>query len=77
MFVTPKAGIAIILLLAAGSLYGVSCRKSFTCSCTYTDTGVPQSISIPLHQTKADAQTICEGYTRQYAIYPDAECRLQ
>lgn len=71
------------LIIACGvvamSVFATSCKKDYTCSCTYTDVmGNEQSPEVPIENAKkSDAEDTCneaeDGYN---AVGTDASCSL-
>ncbi len=56
------APIAMVALIGALSL--TSCKKNYTCDCTYSVSGVSQTYSWQTGKVKkSDAKAACEGYT--------------
>ncbi|MBS1686690.1 MAG: hypothetical protein JSS76_18265 [Bacteroidetes bacterium] len=38
-----------------------SCKKDYTCECTYSVAGMSQTVSTTVHGTKSDAQAACNN----------------
>jgi len=54
-----------IALLGASSL--TSCKKAWTCDCTFNYSGTSTTTSLPItDQKKKDAKTICGAYDKTY-----------
>lgn len=70
--------IAIVAAVAIlGAVVLPSCKKDYKCTCTYTQSGASQSLSVDLKNvTKKDAKAACEGYNSVYAAYAGISCNL-
>lgn len=56
--------IAPIVALAIVAASFASCKKTYTCNCTYTISGVSQTYSwTTAKMKKKDAETACKNYT--------------
>ena len=54
------------ILICGLALVGfTSCKKSWTCQCTFSTTGGKLAIQL-LDQTKGDAKTQCQGHEDTY-----------
>lgn len=51
----------IFSLSAVIMLAAVSCKKDYTCDCTYTGGGLTQTASYTINATKSDAETACDA----------------
>ena len=51
-----------LLITALAGLAFASCKKDYTCTCTYTGTHQQGSVSTTLHDTKSGATTTCESF---------------
>jgi hypothetical protein len=52
-----------LFIAAIASLLFASCKKNYTCTCTYTGTSQQGSISTTLHDTKSGAKATCDSYS--------------
>lgn len=71
----------IIAFAAAGLFLTASCKKDWTCNCTYTDPITNQSVSVPseiLDSKKKDAEDACDALTASISILgTGASCELE
>lgn len=72
-----------ILLVAAvaftGAIFLPSCKKDYTCVCTYTDTnGDSQSVEATMNNVKKkDAKSVCSDMSSNYSFFTSVECKLK
>lgn len=73
-----------IASIAAVALLGIivlpSCKKDYTCVCSYTDPSTGETISAEGSlgkTTKKDAKAACEGWNSKYAGFTGVECKLK
>jgi len=69
------APVAIIALIGALSL--TSCKKEYTCSCSYTVNGTTQTSEVKsgVKISKKDAKTWCNAYTS--TAWSGVTCKLK
>jgi hypothetical protein len=54
----------VYLMLAVCAFAMASCKKNYTCDCTYNDGfGGTGSMTYTFEAKKADAEAVCEGYS--------------
>lgn len=72
--IAPIAAIALL-----GIIVLPSCKKDYTCACTYTDAnGDQQTIDVPMdHVTKKDAKSACNAASATYSAFTGVECKLK
>jgi hypothetical protein len=51
----------ILLIAAVGCFVMTSCKKDYTCECTFSGNGISGSTSATIHETKSKATTACEA----------------
>lgn len=59
-----------IILVAAVATFGLglgSCKKDYTCTCTFSGGGLSGSASTTINATKKDAKEACEADNSTYA----------
>lgn len=69
--------VAVIALVA---VMFTSCKKDYTCSCTYTDPSTNTVIIAPnitIHDTKSHAQSACSALNVNYTGFVNASCSLK
>lgn len=54
-----------------------SCKKDYTCKCSYTFGGQTTSQTVTVHGTKSDAETACNNAGSAYSSYGTVSCSLQ
>ena len=54
----------VYMMLAVCAFALASCKKEYTCDCTYSDSlGGSGSISYTFEAKKSDAETLCDDYS--------------
>jgi len=56
----------VYMMLAVCAIALASCKKEYTCECSYTDSTDPSfnsTISYTFEAKKSDAETVCTGYS--------------
>lgn len=74
--ITLIASSALLLATVAFT----SCKKDYTCVCSYTDptSNTTTSVESPLGKhTKKDAKSACEGLNNNYAMFTGVTCKLK
>lgn len=72
-----KKIVAVAAIAVLGAIVLPSCKKDYTCTCTYTMGGTSQSVSVKLENvTKKDAKAACETNTALYSAYTGVSCNL-
>ena len=74
-----KKGLLSLLALAALATSLTSCKKDFTCNCTYTDDdGTAVTIPATIEDSRRpEASLTCEAMEITYSIWDDAKCKLK
>ena len=72
-----KKLLSLTIIITATVLFSTSCKKDYTCECTYTDViGAPGTFSFEINdQKKKDATEACENYT--FAGWTEINCTLK
>jgi hypothetical protein len=55
----------VYMMLAVCAIALASCKKDYTCDCSYTSVDFPElntSISYTFEAKKSDAESVCDGY---------------
>ena len=59
----------ITLFLVAGFVFAFSsCKKDYTCECTYTDSTTTQTASYTINDTKKNAEDACSAYATSVTV---------
>ena len=68
--------IAPIVAIALGAMF-TSCKKEYTCSCSYTVGGTTQTVDVKsgTKLSKSDAKTWCTAYTS--SAWTGVSCSLK
>ena len=55
----------VYMMLAVCAIALASCKKDYTCECSFTDADFPElntSVSYTFEAKKSDAESVCESY---------------
>jgi len=63
----------VLLIAAVAGLAMVSCKKDYTCECTYSGSGISGTTSATIKDTKKKAKDACEKGT----IAGSVECKIK
>jgi hypothetical protein len=71
-----KKSFVFILSLSLIIMFSTSCKKDFSCTCTYKDViGAPDTLTWEIDEAKKkDAEEACENYT--FEGWTDTNCTL-
>lgn len=53
----------LLLVAVVAAMSTTSCKKDYTCTCTYSVFGITSSASTTIHDTKKKAKSTCETGT--------------
>lgn len=72
-----KKIVSVAAVAFLGAIILPSCKKDYTCTCSYTANGVSSSVSVELKDvSKKDAERACEDNTALYSAYTGVTCTL-
>ncbi len=74
-----KKGLLSLFALAALATSLTSCKKDFTCNCTYTDDD-GNKVTIPAtinDSRRPEASISCSAMEITYSIWDDVDCKLK
>lgn len=68
----------VIAFAAVAMVALASCKKDYTCTCTYDLMGESMSVDAPLNDMKKkDAEEACDAADATYSMYGGAACELK
>jgi hypothetical protein len=69
-----------VAIIALTAVMFTSCKKDYTCKCTYTDSGVTTDLgSVTIHDTKSNAKSACNGKVTGFTVGSSVtvQCAIQ
>jgi hypothetical protein len=68
-----------LALIAVSAMMFTSCKKDYTCKCTYTDAGTTVELgSFTIHDTKSNAKSACNNKVSGFgSTYSSLGCAIQ
>jgi hypothetical protein len=67
-----------LALIAVAAMTFTSCKKDYTCKCTYNLAGVnTEAGSFTIHDTKSNAKSNCDGKSATYSTLVGVSCAIQ
>ncbi len=70
----------LIAIALIATLLMTSCRKNYTCACTFTDStgNTTEQVVGSMNTTKSKAKKDCDNYPNTFSfVYPPKSCHLQ